>query len=174
MKILIEDIPEEGLSVDVTEKIQTDTFSAVSPVVSHLELHKQGSEVMVDGDLDADIELQCSRCLKDFRLRMKLPVNVVYHPLEEIAESGGHAAKHALHHDEMDMGFYSGGELDLNQLLTEQLILNTQMKPLCDEQCKGICPVCGTDLNTGSCNCTQKEIDPRLEVLKKLLSDRKE
>ncbi len=49
-----------------------------------------------------------------------------------------------------------------------------QMKPLCDENCKGICPNCGADLNAGTCRCDKQEIDPRLEVLKKLLNKGKE
>lgn len=175
MKILIADIPEEGLSIDLEEHIQADLFTILSPVVSRLELHKTGGEVIVSGNLETVIELQCSRCLRDFRLRMDLPMSVVYHPFEEIEEGAeGHSARHALSNDEMDMGFYRDGELDLHELLREQIILNTQMKPLCDSDCKGLCPECGTDLNTGSCNCTADRTDPRLAVLKKLLNDRKE
>jgi uncharacterized protein len=96
-------------------------------------------------------------------------MNVVYHPAEEIGSE-----KHELHGDEMDMGFYQGEDLDLEELLREQVMLNAQMKPLCSETCKGLCPKCGRDLNTGSCSCVQKETDPRLEVLKKLLDKGKE
>ncbi len=175
MKILIEDIPEEGLSVDLNESIQADNLSVVAPVVSRLELNKSGSEIIIDGSLDTEVGMQCSRCLKDLRLSLNIPVNVVYHPIEEIDEAGeGHPARHALQNDEMDMEFYRDGVIDLSDLLREQLILNTQMKPLCDEACKGLCPVCGTDLNVGSCNCITKEVDPRLAVLKKLFNDRKE
>ncbi|MBI5102024.1 MAG: DUF177 domain-containing protein [Nitrospirae bacterium] len=175
MKILIADIPEEGLSVDLEENIQADSFSVVAPVVSRVQLTKAGGEVIVSGNLGADIEVQCSRCLRDFRQRLDLPVNVVYHPIEEFDEGAeGHPARHVLSDDEMDMGFYRAGELDLDELLREQIILNIQMKPLCDSACKGLCPTCGIDLNTGSCNCAADRTDPRLAVLKKLLNDRKE
>jgi uncharacterized protein len=175
MKILIEDIPEEGLSVDLNESIQADNLSVISPVVSRLELHKTGSEIIINGSLDAEVGIQCSRCLKDLRLRMNVPVSVVYHPIEDMDEAGeSHPARHALQNDEMDMEFYREGLIDLRDLLREQLILNTQMKPLCDDACKGLCPVCGTDLNVSSCNCDIKELDPRLAVLKKLFNDRKE
>src|ERR1700690_3190469 len=175
MKILIADIPEEGLSVDLNESIQADNLSVVSPVVSRFDLHKTGNEIIIDGSLDTEVGMQCSRCLKDLKLRMNIPVSVVYHPIEDMSEAGeSHPRKHALQNDEMDMGFYREGVIDLRDLLREQLILNTQMNPLCDGDCKGLCPECGTDLNINSCNCDIKEIDPRLTVLKKLFNDRKE
>jgi len=164
MKIVIADIPDEGLIIDVQEKLNTEDVALASPVITRLSLNKAGSEIIIAGSLEVEMELQCSRCLKDFRQSLDIPVNVVYHPVEDAV-----VEKHALKDDELDMGFYRGDELDLQELLKEQILLNTQMKPLCNEQCKGICPKCGKDLNTGQCNCSQKETDPRLEVLKKFL-----
>ena len=169
MKIVIEDIPDEGLEVTIDEKISLEEVSLMSPIVGRLDLLKTGGELIVSGQLQADIGLQCSRCLKEFARRLDVPVNVVYHPVSELG-----AERHALNDDEMDTGFYEGGELDLQDLLTEQVLLNIQMKPLCDENCKGICPECGTDLNSGGCNCKREEVDPRLEVLKKYFEKRKE
>jgi uncharacterized protein len=164
MKIVIADIPDEGLIIDVQEKLHIEDIVIASPVITRLSLNKVGREIIIAGSLKVDIELQCSRCLKDFRQSLDIPVNVVYHPVEDAARE-----RHALKDDEMDMGFYRGDELDLQELLKEQILLDTQMKPLCTEQCKGICPKCGKDLNFGQCNCSQKETDPRLEVLKKFL-----
>jgi uncharacterized protein len=164
MKIVIADIPDEGLILDIQEKLNTEDVSLTSPVISKLSLNKVGREIIIAGRLKADMEFQCSRCLKDFRQSLDIPVNVVYHPVEDAVME-----KHALKDDQMDMGFYQGDELDLQELLKEQILLNTQMKPLCNEQCRGLCPKCGKDLNEGQCNCSQKEIDPRLEVLKKFL-----
>jgi len=169
MKIVIPDIPEEGLIVELEEKISLEGFSVSSPVKAQLAVSKTANEVMVTGSLSVELAMECSRCLKDVQQAQDLPVNVVYHPAEEIGSE-----KHGLRDDEMDMGFYTGEELDLQELITEQILLSVQMKPLCNEDCKGICPKCGIDLNTGTCTCVQKEIDPRLEVLKKLLQKEKE
>lgn len=173
MKILIADIPEEGLIVDLEERLTPEEGSVVSPVVSHLELMKTGTEVMISGALRTDVELECSRCLQSFRRPMDIPVNVVYHPAEEVTGEG-QTTRHALNPDEMDMGFYRDGAIDLRELLGEQIVLDSQMKPLCSETCKGICPHCGTDLNKGSCTCNNTTVDPRLEVLKKYFEKRKE
>jgi len=169
MKIQIPDIPEEGLEADLEEDLSIEGISLVFPVRARLSITRVVTEVMVAGHMSVEREYVCSRCLKSFRQAQDLPVNVVYHPAEEIG-----AEKHQLHDDEMDMGFYRGDELDLQDLLREQVMLNAQMKPLCDEACKGICPKCGTDLNADFCTCENHEIDPRLEVLKKLLDKGKE
>ncbi len=164
MKILIADIPDDGLDVDINERVNIEEAPLLKPVISRLSLNKVDREIVITGRLKAEMELKCSRCLKDFIQCLDVPVNVVYNPADEVGPE-----KHALRDDELDMEFYRGEELDLQDLLKEQILLNTQMKPLCDEQCKGICPKCGKDLNTGQCNCNQKEVDPRLEALKMFL-----
>jgi uncharacterized protein len=169
MKIVIEDIPDEGLDVEIEEKFGAEELPLATPVKAHFELTRAHSEIIVTGSVAAELALECSRCLKQFRRSLNEPVHVVYHPLDEIG-----ADRHELTGDEMDMGFYQGGELDLGELVREQIMLNIQMKPLCDENCKGICAQCGTDLNMGSCGCETKKVDARLEVLKKLLEKRKE
>lgn len=165
MKIAISEIPQEGLDVALQETIKADDF--VSPVEAGLRIEKAGTEVLVKGDLKAHVKLQCSRCLKDFERVISVPVDVGYHPVEELK---GEEA-HELSSEELDMGFYSGEELDLLDLIKEQVMLNLPMKPLCTDLCKGICPQCGADLNTGTCGCDAKAIDPRLAVLKNLLKD---
>jgi uncharacterized protein len=75
-------------------------------------------------------------------------VNLVYLPGE--AEAG---EKKELHGEELDVCFYEGGELDLSGLLKEQVLLGLPMKTVCSEDCKGLCPKCGMDLNEGRCNC---------------------
>jgi len=169
MKIAIEDIPEEGLEVRVEEKIKLDEVSLISPVEGELSLYKNGTQISITGRLRTGMELQCGRCLKEFEGNVDMPVNVVYHPLGELESD-----RHELKDDEMDMGFYEGAELDLAELAKEQVLLGLPMKPLCDENCKGICPVCGIDLNTGACSCNREEVDPRMEPLRKFLEKRKE
>jgi uncharacterized protein len=169
MKIAVSDISDEGLILDFQEKFTLEDIFLFAPVQAHLEMSKVGDEVTVRGGLRADAGLQCSRCLKEIRRMMEIPVEVVYHPEKELDSE-----RHELRDDEMDTGFYKGEEIDLRDLLKEQLLLNRQMKPLCDENCRGICPVCGIDFNTDECKCEKKQIDPRLEKLKDFFNERKE
>ena len=163
MKILIPEIPKEGLDIQIEETVESPNIS--SPIRAHLRIEKLGTEVMVKGDLLSELRLQCSRCLKDFNRALSLPVNVVYHPVEELKGE----ENYEIRHEELDMDFYSGEELDMSNLIKEQIMLNIPMKPLCDEMCKGMCPVCGKDLNSESCTCAQVKKDSRFEGLKKLL-----
>jgi uncharacterized protein len=163
MKIIIQDIPKEGLDVTLEVTIEYDAVS--SPVSARLKIEKLGAEIIVKGDLTVGIKLQCSRCLKDFYKTVSVPVDAVYHPIEELKDENGREVKN----EELDLDFYSGDELDLSDLLKEQIVLNTPMKPLCNELCKGICPGCGVDLNSGNCVCSVINSDTRFEGLKKLL-----
>ncbi len=169
MKIAVSDIPDEGLVLDFQEKFSLEDIFLFAPVEAHLEINKTGGEITVSGKIKADTGLQCSRCLKEIRRMIEIPVEVVYHPEEELD-----GERHELRGDEMDMGFYKGEEIDLQDLLKEQMLLNRQMKPLCNENCRGICPVCGIDFNSDECKCQKKQIDPRLEKLKDFFDKRKE
>ncbi|MEC4676619.1 MAG: DUF177 domain-containing protein [Nitrospirota bacterium] len=169
MKILIEDIPDEGLTLDIEEKLGIENHTIVSPVATHLELLRTAQEIIINGRLKVDLELQCGRCLKTFIKTLDVPLAVIYHPIEDMRME-----RQCLKNDEMDMGFYTDNTLDLKEMLAEQILLNLRMKPLCNKGCKGMCPRCGCDLNTAACACEKKEIDPRLEVLKSLLEKRKE
>ena len=170
MKIVLSEITDEGLDLDFEETITSSTVQLLSPVRAKLRIEKLGPEVLVRGDVVAGVELQCSRCLSRFPKDIEASVNVVYHPVEELKGED----KHEVKEDELDMGFYKGDELDIEELVAEQIILSVPMKPLCSEACKGLCPRCGADLNAGSCACATNEPDPRLAVLKKFFDKGKE
>jgi uncharacterized protein len=166
MKVIISEIPEEGLELELTEKISSDeSITIVSPVKASLRIDKKGSEVIITGAAKGTVELQCSRCLKSFEMDIDSKIDVVYHPASEINKEEHYELKG----DELDTGFYRNDTLDTDDLLREQLVLNIPMKPLCSEGCKGLCPKCGVDLNITQCNCAISEIDSRLAVLKQLL-----
>jgi uncharacterized protein len=168
MKIIIADIPKEGLEFDFKDEIVSDTI--LSPVNAHLKIEKLGPEVLVKGGLATEVHLQCSRCLKDFQQNLSVPVEVVYHPAEELKRE----ENYEITNEELDMDFYSGEELDLFNILKEQIDLNLPMKPLCNDSCKGLCPLCGMDLNNSSCRCSVNDADPRFAALKQLTKERKE
>jgi DUF177 domain-containing protein len=168
MKILIPDIPKEGIDVDIQETLTSD--SALFTIQGRLRVQKVGSEVMVEGNLKAEVELQCSRCLRKFTGDMSIPVDVVYHPVDELKGDD----QHEIASEDLDLDFYTGDELDTDRLLKEQVALNIPMKPLCKDFCKGLCPNCGTDLNESTCSCSLKNSDQRFQELKKLLKERKE
>lgn len=147
MKIRISEIPEEGLEID--EEVSLKIDSGTAPGRISLKVEKRGAEVFVQGNLDARLEMVCSRCLKEFMKTVSVPVDSVYHPMEELTDES-----HELGPEELETGFYKNDELDVDQLASEQLLLNLPMKALCNEGCKGICPSCGKDLNQETCKCS--------------------
>lgn len=166
MKVIISEIPEEGIEIELTERISSDeSIKLLSPVHASLRIDKKDSEVIVTGTASGDVELQCSRCLRIFNMNIDSQIDVVYHSAAEINKEEHYELKG----DELDTGFYKNDTLDTDDLLREQLMLNVPMKSLCSADCKGFCPTCGADLNVTQCNCVTSEIDPRLAVLKQLL-----
>jgi uncharacterized protein len=170
MKIQASEIPGEGLDIGGEEDIGSGTNGIAAKAVLKMRVEKNGAEVRLKGSIEAGLNLECSRCLKPFRSDLSVPVDLVFIPAEGVAGEEGRE----LASDELNTGFYRGGEIDLGEISGEQVLLNVSMKPLCSESCKGICPVCGTDLNEGACGCTLKEGDDRMQALKKYFEGRKE
>jgi uncharacterized protein len=168
MKVIIAEIPKEGLEVDFKDELVSDTI--LSPVNASLRIDKVGTEVLVRGGLNTEVHLQCSRCLEDFRRTLSIPVEVVYHPSEELERDDNYE----ITNEELNTDFYTGEELDLFNILKEQIELNLPMKPLCNDLCKGLCPLCGTNLNSGNCKCSVRDTDPRFAALKQFIKERKE
>ena len=104
------------------------------------------------------LDTRCDRCLREMTVEMDVPVKTLL--AEELANAGGE--------DGGDIVLLENGQADLDEIFTSACILALDSKHLCREDCKGLCPTCGKDLNEGPCSCG-KELDPRLAVLAKLL-----
>src|SRR3990172_4886271 len=168
MIIRIDDIPEEGLSLDIDEEgaeleklAEGLDFSILSPVRAHLDVTATGSDVFVRGSLDSRLRLVCSRCLKEFEYALKTPFYLLFSKERE----GGREKE--LTTSDMEVNYVEGGELDTKEILLAQIALEIPIKPLCVEGCEGLCPHCGADLNDGPCGCkTEERTDPRFAKLK--------
>lgn len=142
-----------------------DTFQVVSPVALSFDVDLQETgRYRVAGHLTGELGLTCSRCLEPFTLLVATDFDLRYVPRTENVGEG----EKEVEEDDLATAFYSDDQIDLGHLIVEQLQLSVPMKPLCDAMCKGLCPQCGTNLNTGSCGCSQTWEDPRLAVLKNL------
>ncbi|MBQ1502063.1 MAG: DUF177 domain-containing protein [Firmicutes bacterium] len=117
----------------------------------------------VEGSYGAEIAYSCSRCLAPCTMRVGGSVTALY----------GEASTEAADGD-IDVRPLVGGEIDLTDLILSEIAFDFPMQPLCRDDCRGICPVCGTDLNKNACTCAEQSIDPRWEKLKdfKFFSDK--
>lgn len=165
MKIEVFEIPEEGLNLEVIESPVLEGIKIIEPFKAVLRVDKRGQEVFIKGVVNGQVELQCSRCLKEYKMPIRTVIEITYHPIEELNKE----ELVELKRDEMEVDFYREGVIDTEDIVKDQILLNIPMKPLCSESCKGLCPICGTDLNEFECGCKVNEIDPRLAVLQSLL-----
>ena len=135
---------------------------------AELDLYSEGNHVFATGTFKGDLTVACSRCVEPVKLTINEKLLVTFMPKSEMpiddvdAEEGAEVPA-----EDLDLFPYEGEVVDLEPLFREQFVLAVPYAPLCKEDCKGLCPQCGTDLNTGTCAC-QKPIDPRLAGLKGL------
>jgi uncharacterized protein len=141
-----------------------DAYRVVAPVRVDLEIHKDKDRFRLTGTAQTELELACGRCLEPFRLPFENQIDVRYLPSSELSTED----EREVAEGDLDSGYYRDDQIDLNELLREQFYLALPMKPLCRDNCAGLCSQCGTNLNTGTCQCTSQWEDPRLAPLKEL------
>ena len=141
-----------------------DAYRIVAPVRLEFEIHKDKERFRLVGSTVTELELSCSRCLEPYRLPVTAGFDLRYLPASEMSQD----EEREVEEEDLETSYYRDDQIDLNELLREQFYLALPMKPLCDEACKGLCPQCGTNLNTGSCSCHAAWEDPRLAPLKQL------
>ena len=132
-------------------------------IVEHRGHKENIDDIRVVGKLDATMEVSCARCLDPVTHKVNWAFDLLYRPLgvdrraEEVAISEA----------DTEIGYYEGDGLLLEDVLREQVLLATPVKLVCRDDCKGLCPQCGTNLNVEACNCQQPG-DPRWAALSEL------
>lgn len=168
--VVLNKIPPEGeeVSFEIANPAREGVELAVpleGPIVADFEIQRLGNEIQVEGTVRATARLQCSRCLAPFSQPVGGEVAVTFAPPAKLAE-GDH--QHELTQDELEIQPLVQGGADLRGVIAEQIHLSLPLKPLCREDCPGICPHCGGAGADGSCGCAPAGADSRWEALKKL------
>ncbi len=169
MRIPLEDIPPQGLDWKSQEEessflIDEEGLSFSSPMKLNIRLTREGEKVLLSGNIEAELELVCSRCLEPCRHRLSTQLKLVYYPLPSRVESAVE-----LKERDLQVDYYQEGIIDLREDVREAVILALPPKPLCHPECRGLCSHCGQNLNEKECECQKEQIDPRLAKLKELL-----
>ena len=139
-----------------------DEYAVAAPVVLTLRVVKDGDRYRLSGRLATTVRRSCGRCLKPFDVPTALDIDVRYHPQRVNTGEG----EYEVADDDLSIAYYRDDHIDLGNLVREQLRLAAPMKPLCDEACRGLCPVCGTNWNEAPCNCDTAWHDPRFDALR--------
>ena len=141
-----------------------DAYQIVAPVELEFEIHKDKDKFRLVGRVRTELELSCSRCLDAYRFPIDAAFDQRYLPSSKASTE----AEREIEENDLETSYYSEDQIDLNELMREQFYLALPMKPLCLEGCKGLCAQCGTNLNTGTCDCAPVWEDARLAALKAL------
>lgn len=171
------DLPRELLD-EVLRAAPATEFHAAG--ASHLrgKATKLGRKVLVQAKFTVPLEGQCKRCLRTLKLDETVDLTRTYVPGES-----AHATPREHQGDHWDASFdpgltdeetYEGKQIDLRPALREGVLLNVPPSPLCSDDCKGLCPTCGKDLNEGDCRCDRTAVDPRWAALKGIQLEKKE
>ncbi|MBI2092784.1 MAG: DUF177 domain-containing protein [Deltaproteobacteria bacterium] len=176
MKIRIEDIPDSGTEVNadsaqaewlkllLTDVLGPERIGEDDVARLNLQLFKHEKDVTLIGGIILKFHPSCDRCLTIFQKQQQVPMHMILMPAS-VAEG----KKDDNPTDDEEVSFYKGNEIDLSEIVKEQIILAQQMVNICKDDCKGLCPKCGKNLNNGACKCknTDKKKSP-FAVLKKI------
>lgn len=158
---------EREIPVEMTEiSHESFTYPILSKDLLSLKIeHIKNRELLITGTCRLIVEIPCDRCLEpvetelmlDFSKDVDLDVPDGEQP-EELDETN----------------YIDGYELDVEQLLCNEVLIGWPTKILCSDDCKGICNICGQNLNRGACSCEDTSLDPRMSVIRDIFESFKE
>ena len=157
---LTSEIDEEHVQLDKDLKI-------VGPIKGHARMRRVNQGLLVDGWVDLTLEFTCTRCLKQFEQHMHVPFEERFYPTVDVMTG---APLPPVEEDDV-FSIDDHHLVDLTEAIRQAVLLAVPMVTLCQEDCAGLCPQCGHDLNLGPCDCVPEVEDTRLNVLKILLQD---
>jgi uncharacterized protein len=142
-----------------------DAYRIVAPVHLDFDVQKDKDKFRLIGTVRTELELPCSRCLEPFRMPVDSSFDLLFLPATDMSADSDREVQD----EDLGTSYYRDDAIDLNEVMREQFYLALPMKPLCRDDCKGLCPQCGTNWNTAACTCDTRWIDPRLAALKGLV-----
>ncbi len=174
MKIRIDDLKDKTVELSAEESIgeypdlsaleETGECAFPSPLTVHLTVAREFDHIRVNGRVQTTIKLGCARCLCEYGMEIDSPFTIFYMkaqgmPQDEDVE---------LAEEDLISATYEGDEIDFTGEISEQIILAIPFKALCREDCRGLCAVCGTDLNKEECACDRNAFNFKFSALKDL------
>jgi uncharacterized protein len=173
MKLRVEDITAEAKELAFAESESEINrvlsqgpireYHVEGPVRVKITYYRAGMDLFFAGDIEAHSGAVCARCAEDFELPNTRQFRFVLSP-----RNAGFKAERGLRDEDLEFSLYDGAEVDLGPLIREQIILGLPTRPLCTDDCKGLCPRCGANRNRVQCACVEKPQGPRLDVFRSL------
>ena len=157
-------LKETGGRIDIDDNVMlsdTDflggTYHFSEPVRIKGHISNNGKSLILKALCEGSMTTQCARCAKSINVPVSFEIDE-----NLIREDSGEAEDIA---PDGDAVIFGGAEIDMTDILADSFLMNIEGKYLCSEDCKGLCPICGKDLNEGACDCSKDNIDPRWSAL---------
>jgi uncharacterized protein len=175
MKIALHDILAVENEVDYPEPVEelnatfakaNGEYQFTAPLDVHVRFSRSQLDLFFEGSVRGRAEAHCGRCLELFPLDVVQEFSLVLTPATRLS------GEIELAPGDLTQSFYEGTEVDLTPLVYEQVMLALPTRPLCGEECRGLCPQCGINRNSSQCSCAAEAGDPRWSVLRNLKIDR--
>ena len=160
----IKDSPGETLlfQKEITlSNTKEESLPFAGPVFVEIELTSSDKKIQAEGTAKTIIQHPCDRCLNPAEFLIEAPFKEIYYPAGTTRDN--------LLQDEWIS--FKNDVIDIEPEVLKSLIMALPMKVLCEENCHGLCPSCGKNLNIGKCGCSQENIDPRLAMLREFIKN---
>lgn len=174
MKLVVDHIKDTPVTIHVDESVttfpllaemQNDTNCRITGnIQGDLTVAREYENIRVTGRVSAPLALSCSRCLVDYTSFIDTNFTIFFRKESSVSAT----PTDELELGEMDLlsSTYSGDEIDLTHEIEEQVAMEIPLKPLCNDDCKGLCHTCGIDLNTSRCSCDAEPVNLKFGALK--------
>ena len=167
MKVRFGEIPEEGLRYEINDEswFPDNELHRTGPVRSVIVLKRDGVDrVLLAGEIKTTIAFGCDRCSENYSEELNSSFKL---DLEYAASNKLEPAEHECSPSEMDVMYLEKPVIDLFAILSQQIFLIISKKHLCSKSCKGLCPMCGANLNLETCACKKELKSSPFSILKK-------
>jgi uncharacterized protein len=174
MKIPVDEIPQSPNEIIFSENIEelneiyrrsnNPDFGFPPRLEVDLVYYRSGPDIFFDGSFHGSFTGRCGRCLEDYGFTLDHRFAFVLTPDPAKSERGAEE----LRRDDLGLSYYSTDEINLAPLVAEQVMLALPTRPLCAEDCRGLCGGCGVNLNRESCRCAGASGDPRMAIFRTL------
>ncbi|WP_348267273.1 DUF177 domain-containing protein [Edaphobacter paludis] len=135
-------------------------------LIEHRDQGSHVNDIRLRASYHGDFEILCARCVEPVATTLAGDFDLLFRPEEADAIAG----EHAITPDETEIGYYQESGLSLEDVVREQVLLSLPGRTLCKEDCKGLCPRCGQNLNLATCSCGEAPANPQWNALADLAS----
>ena len=144
--------------------LEGESVTLSGEVIFSGEIERVDAKGNLRGTIKTDASLNCTRCLEPIAKHFEFPFRAIFVELSDENTN----AEAEVSNDALDESLVESGRIDMAEVVREQILLAVPAQIFCREDCKGLCPKCGTSLNLIDCKCADDEIDPRWAALKNL------